>query len=157
MIDIRTPLRALVAVLAAAVVASALLVGPGAASADAASNRSWKRLAHCESGGNWHINTGNGYYGGLQFSRSTWIGYRGRHFARRADKARRVEQIAVAHKVLRAQGWGAWPSCSSKLGLGAKERRAKWRVGDWKHRGGHHHAAGPHRSAPLRHHDSRMP
>ncbi len=154
--DIRVPLRAFAAMTAAAVIAFGLLVGPTATDAEAASKRSWQRLAQCESGGRWHINTGNGYYGGLQFSPSTWRGYGGRHFARRADNARRVEQIAVAERTLRAQGWGAWPSCSSRLGLGAKERRAKWRVGAWKHGGGHHHGSGKHRKASVRHHDSRF-
>jgi hypothetical protein len=85
--------------------------------AEAASLRTWKRLAQCESGGRWHINTGNGYYGGLQFSSSTWRAFGGRKYARNAHRATRREQIRVAEKVLRVQGWGAWPSCSSRLGL----------------------------------------
>jgi resuscitation-promoting factor RpfA len=88
-----------------------------AAPAQAASGATWDRLAQCESSGNWSINTGNGYYGGVQFSQSTWVGFGGRHYAPRADLATRAEQIAVAEKVLAVQGWNAWPSCSRKLGL----------------------------------------
>jgi hypothetical protein len=71
----------------------------------------------CESGGRWHINTGNGYYGGLQFSSSTWRAFGGRKFAANAHRASRAEQIRIAEKVRRVQGWGAWPACTSKLGL----------------------------------------
>jgi hypothetical protein len=77
----------------------------------------WDRLALCESGGNWHINTGNGFYGGLQFLPATWQGFGGGAFAPRADLATREQQIIVAERVLRVQGWGAWPACSRKLGL----------------------------------------
>ncbi len=76
----------------------------------------WDRIAACESGGNWHINTGNGYYGGLQFSASTWLGHGGGAYASRADLASRDEQIAIAKKVQASQGWGAWPTCSYKAG-----------------------------------------
>jgi LysM repeat protein len=93
------------------------LTGLAATSADAASTSTWDRLAECESGGNWHINTGNGYYGGLQFSHPTWRSFGGARFAWRADLASRPEQITVAEKVLDAQGWGAWPGCSRRLGL----------------------------------------
>jgi nucleoid-associated protein YgaU len=78
----------------------------------------WHRLAQCESSGNWHINSGNGYYGGLQFYQATWERFGGRAYARRADLATPAEQIAVARKVLAAQGWDAWPVCSRRLGLG---------------------------------------
>jgi resuscitation-promoting factor RpfB len=81
----------------------------------------WDRLAQCESGGNWHINTGNGYYGGLQFSSGTWLAYGGGKFASRADLASRDEQIAIAEKVLKNQGWGAWPACSARLGLSSAD------------------------------------
>ncbi len=101
----------LVAVISAFV--PALMASP----ADAASLSTWKRLAQCESGGRWHINTGNGYYGGLQFSHSTWRAYGGGKYASHAHRASRREQIRIAEKVLRAQGWGAWPACTSKLGL----------------------------------------
>jgi hypothetical protein len=86
-------------------------------SAEAATLRTWKRLAQCESGLRWHINTGNGYYGGLQFSASTWRAFGGRRFAYNAHRATRGEQIKTAERVRRAQGWGAWPHCSRKLGL----------------------------------------
>ncbi|GAB2742243.1 transglycosylase family protein [Nocardioides pakistanensis] len=88
-----------------------------AAPAEAATLRTWKRLAQCESGQRWHINTGNGYYGGLQFSPSTWRAFGGRKFARNAHRAMPREQIRIAEKVRRAQGWGAWPHCSRKIGL----------------------------------------
>lgn len=74
----------------------------------------WDRLAQCESGGNWGINTGNGYSGGLQFSASTWRAAGGSGSAHRAS---REEQIRVAKRVLARQGWGAWPACSRRLSL----------------------------------------
>jgi len=74
----------------------------------------WDELAECESGGNWAANTGNGYYGGLQFTLSTWQGYGGSGYP---NEASREEQIAVAERVQNAQGWGAWPSCAAELGL----------------------------------------
>jgi len=74
----------------------------------------WDQLAQCESGGNWAINTGNGYYGGLQFSLSTWQAYGGPGMPHEQS---RETQIAIAEKVQAAQGWGAWPSCSAQLGL----------------------------------------
>ena len=77
----------------------------------------WDELAQCEAGGNWAANTGNGYYGGLQFSGSTWTASGGGEFAPTANLASREQQIVVAERVLASQGWGAWPSCSSKLGL----------------------------------------
>src|SRR3954465_12899887 len=80
--------------------------------AEAATDEQWDNVAQCESGGNWHINTGNGYYGGLQFTQGTWVNYGGNGFASRADLATREEQIAIADKVLQSQGWGAWPVCS---------------------------------------------
>ena len=103
--------------LAAAALVSALPLAALGASADAATSRTWDRLAQCESSGNWHINTGNGYYGGLQFSYTTWRSFGGGKYAPRADLATRAEQIDIAEKVLRVQGWNAWPSCSSQLGL----------------------------------------
>ncbi|MDI9894798.1 MULTISPECIES: transglycosylase family protein [Nocardiaceae] len=85
--------------------------------ANAAPDSDWDRLAQCEAGGNWGINTGNGFQGGLQFSPSTWNSHGGQQYAATANQASREEQIAVAEKVLDSQGWGAWPSCSSSLGL----------------------------------------
>jgi hypothetical protein len=84
--------------------------------ANAATEEQWDHVAQCESGGNWHINTGNGYYGGLQFTSSTWLGYGGGNYASRADLASKSEQIAIANKVLASQGWGAWPVCSRYAG-----------------------------------------
>ena len=77
----------------------------------------WDRLAQCEAGGNWAINTGNGFSGGLQFVRSTWLGAGGGEYAPDAYLATREQQIDVATRVLASQGWGAWPGCSSMLGL----------------------------------------
>ncbi|MEE4024337.1 transglycosylase family protein [Gordonia sp. PKS22-38] len=77
----------------------------------------WDSLAQCEATGNWAINTGNGFYGGVQFDQNTWERWGGTEYAPRADLATREEQIAIAKKTQAAQGWGAWPSCSSKLGL----------------------------------------
>ena len=85
--------------------------------ANAAPDSDWDRLAQCEAGGNWGINTGNGFQGGLQFSPSTWNSHGGQQYAATANQASREEQIAVAEKVLASQGWNAWPSCSSSLGL----------------------------------------
>ena len=87
------------------------------APAQSATLRTWHRLANCESGGRWHINTGNGYYGGLQFSRSTWRGYGGGRYASTANRATKAEQIRIAERVKRAQGWGAWPVCSRRIGV----------------------------------------
>ena len=78
----------------------------------------WAQLAQCESGGNWATNTGNGYYGGLQFDAATWKAYGGDAYAPSADKATEAQQIAVAEKVHADRGdYGAWPACSKKLGL----------------------------------------
>ena len=85
----------------------------------AASSDTWDRLAQCESGGRWNANTGNGYYGGLQFSAGTWRAYGGTEFAEKAHQATRAEQIAVAERLLAARGWTPWPSCSAKLQLTA--------------------------------------
>ncbi|GAA1924870.1 hypothetical protein GCM10009716_36470 [Streptomyces sodiiphilus] len=85
--------------------------------ASAAPVEVWERLAECESGGNWSINTGNGYFGGLQFAQPTWEEYGGTRYAARADLASREQQIAVAEKVLAGQGPGAWPVCSVRADL----------------------------------------
>ncbi|MFG2313028.1 transglycosylase family protein [Streptomyces sp. NPDC048566] len=77
----------------------------------------WGCIADCESSGRWNINTGNGFYGGLQFWQPTWKDFGGLAYAPRADLATRAEQITVAEKVLAVQGWGAWPACSKKYGL----------------------------------------
>ena len=77
----------------------------------------WDDLAECESGGNWAINTGNGYYGGLQFSYATWHGYGGGEFAEYPHEATREEQIIVAERLRAARGYAPWPACRAKLGL----------------------------------------
>ena len=87
----------------------------GAGTAHAADVSTWNKVAACESTGNWSINTGNGFYGGLQFTRSTWEAYGGATYAPRADLATKDQQIAVAEKVLAAQGPGAWPICGRNL------------------------------------------
>lgn len=88
-----------------------------AGTAHAASADVWEKVAACESTNDWHINSGNGYYGGLQFSGSTWAAYGGTAFAPRADLATKSQQIAIAEKVLDGQGPRAWPVCSEKAGL----------------------------------------
>ncbi|MGW1019402.1 peptidoglycan DD-metalloendopeptidase family protein [Streptomyces niveus] len=89
----------------------------GAGTVNAAPVSTWEKVAACESSNNWQINTGNRYYGGLQFSQSTWEAYGGGQYAARADLATKDQQIAIAEKVLKGQGPQAWPSCSVKAGL----------------------------------------
>ncbi len=107
------------AVVATTVAAAAATLTAFAAPASAApgNSRVWDRVASCESSNNWQINTGNGYYGGLQFSASTWALFGGHHYAAQADQASRVEQIEVARRVLAEQGPHAWPVCSIRAGL----------------------------------------
>ena len=95
-----------------AVATGAPLVLAGTASA--APDSAWDKLAQCESGGNWSINSGNGYYGGIQFNASTWHAFGGEGLPHQASRS---EQIAVAERTLAAQGWNAWPACSRKMGL----------------------------------------
>ena len=101
--------------LAMAALAGSFLMGIMALTTATASADSvnWDAIAQCESGGNWSINTGNGYYGGLQFSQATWSANGG---AGSPSHASREEQIRVAERVLAKQGLGAWPSCGSKGG-----------------------------------------
>jgi murein DD-endopeptidase MepM/ murein hydrolase activator NlpD len=106
------------------VVAGATVMGVGLAlpltltgNAQAADVSVWDKVAKCESTNDWNINTGNGYYGGLQFAQSTWEAYGGLKYAARADLATKSQQIAVAEKVLASQGSGAWPVCSVEAGL----------------------------------------
>ncbi|MFI2720146.1 transglycosylase family protein [Streptomyces collinus] len=89
----------------------------GTGAAEAADMDTWNKVAACESTNNWSINSGNGFYGGLQFTQSTWEAYGGRAYAARADLASKDQQIAVAEKVLDGQGPGAWPVCSVRAGL----------------------------------------
>ncbi|MBL1082128.1 transglycosylase family protein [Streptomyces actinomycinicus] len=112
----RRPSKAVRAITLAGVTGAAVaapLMAAGNASAATASE--WDAVAQCESGGNWSINTGNGYYGGLQFSASTWAAYGGTAYAPQANQAGKAQQIAVAEKVLAAQGKGAWPVCGTGL------------------------------------------
>ncbi|TDC95848.1 hypothetical protein E1161_03445 [Saccharopolyspora aridisoli] len=105
---------------AVAVSGSALVaVTPNAAAAPNDDRAAvWDRLARCESGGDWAANTGNGYYGGLQFNRSTWVAHGGERYNRYPHRASREQQIAIAQEVHEARGgYGAWPACSRKLGL----------------------------------------
>jgi len=96
------------AAIGGAIVAAPLALGTATANADSVN---WDAIAACESGGNWAINTGNGYYGGLQFSMSTWHANGGSGSPHNASKS---EQIRVAENTLRSQGIGAWPSCGGR-------------------------------------------
>lgn len=89
----------------------------GATPAEAAEPSVWDRVAQCESGGNWKINTGNGFYGGVQFAADTWRAYGGKSYASQAHLANKAQQIAIARRVLAGQGPGAWPVCSRRAGL----------------------------------------
>ncbi|MER7081205.1 LysM domain-containing protein [Saccharopolyspora kobensis] len=107
---------------AGAVVASPIAIAPMANAAD------WDTLAQCESSGNWSINTGNGYYGGLQFSQSTWAAFGGTQYASSAHQATREQQIAVAEKVLAAQGANAWPGCTAKTNWASGSTKTSTKV-----------------------------
>jgi LysM repeat protein len=107
---VRRTLRGGAVALGTAAVGIGVLAAPASAA-----EHNWSGVAACESGGNWQINTGNGYYGGLQFSQSTWAGYGGTAIAPRADLASPAQQIAVAERVLAGQGVGAWPVCGKNL------------------------------------------
>lgn len=85
----------------------------------------WSCVAECESSGRWHADTGNGFYGGLQFRQPTWEEFGGLTYAPRADLATPAQQIAVAREVLAAQGWEAWPVCSRRYGLQGRMHTVK--------------------------------
>ena len=108
--------RSAVALAGGAVVASGMIA---ATTTSASAATGWDEVAACESGGNWSTNTGNGYYGGLQFSQQTWEGFGGTEYASSADQASKSQQIAVAERVLAEQGAGAWPNCGGPLSGGA--------------------------------------
>ncbi|WP_405663363.1 LysM peptidoglycan-binding domain-containing protein [Streptomyces sp. NBC_01166] len=113
----RRPSKAVrVATLAGVAGAAVAVPLMGATGASAASVDTWDAVAQCESGGNWSINTGNGYYGGLQFSQSSWAAAGGTQYASRADLATKDQQIAAAEKLLDLQGPGAW-ACAGAGGL----------------------------------------
>ena len=90
---------------------------PGTEVPPVSNGSTWDALASCEAGGNWAINTGNGFYGGVQFDQNTWERNGGLRYAQRADLATREEQIAIADVTRARQGWGAWPTCSGRLGV----------------------------------------
>ncbi|MCP8996278.1 transglycosylase family protein [Rothia sp. P3C3.S176] len=103
--------------------AAALAIGGAVATtvsmpaANAVDGATWDALAQCESGGNWSINTGNGFYGGLQFAQQSWSGV---GMSGSPATATRAQQIEAGERLLAIQGWGAWPACSAKLGLYGK-------------------------------------
>ncbi|WP_281405748.1 resuscitation-promoting factor [Arthrobacter yangruifuii] len=114
----RKPVEAKPAAPAAGAAAPPAAARPAPAAGGAApASGTWAALAQCESGGNWHINNGNGYYGGLQFSSGSWLGAGGGAYAPVASEATPEQQIAVAEKLRANGGWGHWPSCAAKLGL----------------------------------------
>jgi hypothetical protein len=103
--------RVLASLGATAVAVSVLATTPAHA-AHKATRAQWNHVARCESGGNWHLNTGNGYYGGLQMSLRTWKSFGGRHYARRPDLTSKSKQIHVADRILAASGWKPWRACA---------------------------------------------
>ncbi|KJY27365.1 transglycosylase family protein, partial [Streptomyces sp. NRRL S-495] len=110
-----TAVCTLAAVLAAPAAAHAAPPGPGGgAGIDRGTVIDWERVAACESSGDWHINTGNGYFGGLQFDEPTWEETGGLRYAPRADLASRDEQIAVANALAEQRGLTPWPVCGSR-------------------------------------------
>ena len=109
-----TSIRRTAAALAIGGVAAATMSMPAANAVDGAT---WAALAQCESGGNWSINTGNGFYGGLQFTQQSWNGV---GMSGSPANATRAQQIEAGERLLAIQGWGAWPACSAKLGLYGK-------------------------------------
>jgi len=111
----KTRIRA--ALVTAAVAAVPVAGLATATSASAATPANWTAVAQCESSGNWAANTGNGFYGGLQFTPSTWAAFGGTAYAASPDQATAAQQITVANAVLAAQGPGAWPICGPKAGL----------------------------------------
>ena len=109
-----TSIRRTAAALAIGGAVAATLSMPAANAVDGAT---WDALAQCESGGNWSINTGNGFYGGLQFTQQSWNGV---GMSGSPATASRAQQIEAGERLLAIQGWGAWPACSAKLGLYGK-------------------------------------
>ncbi|WP_461009918.1 transglycosylase family protein [Streptomyces capparidis] len=110
----------------------------------------WDRIAQCESNGRWNSNTGNNYYGGLQFRHPTWVAFGGLRHAPRADLASREQQIAVAERVLRVQGWGAWPTCGRRALAGAPAEAGRSRAGTAEPRQAAASGQGTQRRTPRR-------
>ncbi len=110
-------MRSLAATLFVALTTTLLIGTTLSVPAEAVKMRTWNKLAKCESGGRWHINTGNGHYGGLQISRGTWRAFGGKKFARLPHKASKRQQVRVAKRIKRHQGWGAWSHCSRRIGV----------------------------------------
>ena len=108
-------LRRAAIVVAATAAVAAPISATTVPSANAATDQTWNRLAGCESGGNWHINTGNGFYGGLQFDIGTWDSNGGGQYASRPDLATRDEQIDVATRLYNKRGSSPWPVCGARL------------------------------------------
>ncbi|MDJ0402740.1 transglycosylase family protein [Rhodococcus erythropolis] len=98
--------------------AGVLTIGGAIVNTGVASAHDWSQVAMCESSGDWNINTGNGFYGGLQFTQSTWDAYKPAGAPARADLASTADQVAAAEATLSAQGIGAWPVCGAYLGWG---------------------------------------
>ncbi len=113
----RRPSRATLKTAAVLGAAAVPVLGPAVAAHADTMTSAFDQVAACESGGNWATNTGNGYYGGLQFAQSTWAAHGGTSYAPRADLASKAAQIAVAERVLADQGWAAWPICSRRAGV----------------------------------------
>src|SRR4051794_40763516 len=145
MAQIHKTARIVLGLTAASVAGTAALLGP--ASSAQASSVNWDAIAQCESGGNWSISTGNGFYGGLQFTRGTWKAYGGTKYASTANRASRSEQIAIAEKVLRGQGIGAWPVCGRKGGS-SKHYSGTHTSGSHSHKSTH---TSSHRSKSVTH------
>ncbi|MFF2661939.1 transglycosylase family protein [Kitasatospora sp. NPDC058032] len=126
------PVRRLPVLLLPLLVLLAVLAGPGTPPADAASVRTgagtgvdWDALARCESGGRWSANTGNGYYGGLQFDAATWRANGGPAYAPRADRATREQQIAVAERLAGRRGLAPWAACGARIARGGEPPAAR--------------------------------
>jgi len=149
---VRKHARLALGLTAAGVAGTAALLGP--ASPAQASSVNWDAIAQCESGGNWSINTGNGFYGGLQFTKGTWRAYGGAKYASTANKASRSEQISIAEKVLRGQGIGAWPVCGKKGGS-SKHYKSTNTSGSKSHKSSSHksssHKSSTHKSKSVTH------
>ncbi|MEV7471978.1 transglycosylase family protein [Streptomyces kronopolitis] len=126
--ELRRDHRARAITTVAVVMAVSVLHVASGQSVEAQGSQVWDRLARCESGGNWRIETGNGFSGGLQIAHSTWRSLDGGAYASRAARATRAQQIKVAERVVARQGWSAWPACSAKLRLNSAAPRSTSRT-----------------------------